>query len=238
MLGLPETYSQKKRQIAEFLLLVSIVSAVDGQDVAVTHGPETYNEKMKELFVLQEATPKMAEVVKEIGIIKETQTETTHGIAFAVSANMRTAGPEQFTGQETTAMKQLVNLVNGLGSQPKAKALFALQDFFGDEKEGKDVLEALLKKVDWTGDFNQIRGRIQVVPFNTGERINVQEDVLDKLGVKTVDIFALNADNWYVTGVAENSVRMLVMLLGDLVKDATDSVVRDVQNMLLADVQA
>ena len=180
-----------------------------------------------------------------------TDTQTGHGVIVEASIGM-VRGAERLTGQEQTGYHQVVRAVRMLDRlENQDRAGFNVIDREGALRSGdgeKALWDLLTHAAQATGQdatellgiLNRNRSKTDIRIVTGNQKINPETILGAWRTVTRLDIFALDVNNWDVSDklLKDGIVRLLVMLAGDVVSDATTKFGEELQHVNFVQLQA
>lgn len=213
-------------------------------------GVEKYNGVMGARYSLEEGQGAADTTLERIRHT-HTDTQTGHGVIVEASIGML-RGAERLTGQEQTGYLQVVRAVLLLGQLDKQdRAGFHVIDREGTLNPGdpdQALRDLVTQAARATGQdarvlltlLEQNRGKVDVRIVRGTEKINPEMILSAWKTVTRLDVFALDAANWDVSDslLQDGIVRLLVMLAGDRVSNATGTLSEELHHLNLVNLQA
>ncbi|HRY30169.1 MAG TPA: hypothetical protein P5079_09060, partial [Elusimicrobiota bacterium] len=168
--------------------------------------------------------------------------KTTFGVALEMTANM-VKQTEGWSGQEQTGFSQIHRLAAHIDELSGAVVEVEYDERMQGLSEAM-LLRELAKNAGLDeAAVNELLGHLGKKIFvrvrKAGEKIDVAQ-VRGLLNVQNLDIFAMDAAHWVVPQewLKSGVVRLLVMLAGDVVTNATQKLHEDIQRVQFIRIQA
>jgi signal transduction histidine kinase/membrane protease YdiL (CAAX protease family)/predicted nucleotidyltransferase len=224
--GIPLRTKQADLRLAAAVVLKSLGAA--GFRSALALGVRAYNEAMHALDARAEA--RSARMPADAAAAASTLVELPEAL-------LSDAAPDDVARTALTTLEEVLARADEVADGRSVFGMLygpAFRDL-GDEQ----VWSRLSRHLSRAARESLARNRGKIKLLRAEERIRV-ERLLKELkpqGVSQLDIFAASADHWDLSGV-ESAVRLLIMLAGDVVTDATAAIGEEIEQITYIRIQA